>query len=223
MIDVRELTHRIIGAAMRVHSHFGPGFLEEVYKNALFVELQNDALSVAKEVAIPVDYRGVRVGDYKADLIVEQRVIVELKAVSSIIPRHEAQLVNYLVATRMDDGLLLNFGAPSLQFKHKYRLPKQFNPVHPVNPVKKELPGEETLDRINKIDRISEEDWVQERNPVNPVNPVKNGLAGAEASDRINTIDRISDEVRGSIPVKVQLRKTDLPLQSRYGFYGSRG
>ena len=191
MIDGRDLTHRIIGAAMRVHSYFGPGFLEEVYKNALFVELQNGALSVAKEVPIPVDYRGVRVGDYKADLIVEQRVIVELKAVSSIIPRHEAQLVNYLVATRMDDGLLLNFGAPSLQFKHKYRLPKQSNPVHPVNPVKKE---DEASDRINTIDKISEEDWVQERNPVNPVNPVKNGLAGAEASDRINTIDKISEE-----------------------------
>jgi GxxExxY protein len=204
MIDVRELTHRIIGAAMRVHSHFGPGFLEEVYKNALFVELQNDALSVAKEVAIPVDYRGVRVGDYKADLIVEQRVIVELKAVSSIIPRHEAQLVNYLVATRMDDGLLLNFGAPSLQFKHKYRLPKQFNPVHPVNPVKKELPGEETLDKINKIDRIPDEKWGD------------NSVQGQ--TQHTHPIDHGKEILYYGQKDWLGLRKSDLPQQSRYGF-----
>ena len=172
MISISELTHRIIGAAMRVHSHFGPGFLEEVYKNALSVELREEALAVAKEVGIPVDYKGVRVGDYKADLIVEQSVIVELKAVSSLVPRHEMQLVNYLAATRIDDGLLLNFGAPSLQFKHKYRLPKIENPVHPVNPVREELFEQGVSDRINRIDRIAEVERPIS-NPVHPVNPVK--------------------------------------------------
>ena len=153
MVEMRELCHTIIGAAMRVHSYFGPGFLEEVYKNALVVELTNLGLSVEKEVAIPVDYRGVRVGDYKADLIVEQRVILELKSVSLLLARHEAQLVNYLAATKIDDGLLLNFGTPSLQFKHKYRLPQSPNPVHPVNPVKKEVEQKDVSDRINRIER----------------------------------------------------------------------
>ena len=75
-------------------------------------------------MGIAVVYDGVKVGMYQADVVVEGRLILELKAVSALVARHEAQLVNYLAATGMDDGLLLNFGAPSLQFKHKYRLPK---------------------------------------------------------------------------------------------------
>ena len=183
MIDLKELSHQIIGAAMRVHSHFGPGFLEEVYKNALSVELRDEGLKVEKEVEIPVDYRGVRVGDYKADLIVEGRIILELKAVATLVARHEAQLVNYLSATRIDDGLLLNFGSPSLQFKHKYRLPRTENPVNPVNPVKRGRDVGGVFDRINRIDRMAGEARNHAKpttceNPVNPVNPVKEGTDG---------------------------------------------
>ena len=137
-MDIEKLCYDVIGAAMRVHSYFGDGYLEEVYKNALLVELKKLGFEVQSEVAIPVDYHGIRVGDYRADIIVESRLILELKAVTALNKRHEAQVVNYLTATGINDGLLLNFGTPSLQYKHKYRLmAKQNNLVNPVNPVQK--------------------------------------------------------------------------------------
>ena len=135
-MDIEKLCYDVIGAAMRVHSYFGDGYLEEVYKNALLVELKKLGLVVQSEVAIPVDYHGIRVGDYRADIIVDARLILELKAVTALNKRHEAQVVNYLTATGINDGLLLNFGTPSLQYKHKYRLmAKHNNLVNPVNPV----------------------------------------------------------------------------------------
>ena len=120
-MNIDKLCYDVIGAAMRVHQHFGEGYLEEVYKNALIVELEELGYSVASEVAISIDYHGIRVGDYRADIVVEDCLIIELKAVSILHRRHEAQLVNYLVSTGIDNGLLLNFGATSLQYKHKYR------------------------------------------------------------------------------------------------------
>ena len=120
-MNIDDLCYDVIGAAMRVHKFFGEGYLEEVYKNALIVELKELGFDVESEVAIPVDYHGVRVGDYRADVIVEKRLILELKAVCALNKRHEAQLVNYLSATGIDDGMLFNFGAPSLEYKHKYR------------------------------------------------------------------------------------------------------
>lgn len=124
MVD-SEFSGKIIGLAMKVHRFFGPGYLEEVYKNALMVELARAGIKADKEVAIAVDYEGVNVGNYAADIIVDNRIILELKAVSSLHSRHEAQLVNYLSATKIDEGLLINFGAESLQFKHKYRVYKK--------------------------------------------------------------------------------------------------
>ena len=138
IMNIDELCYKIIGAAMAVHRHFGPGYLEEVYKNALMVELDTLGIQAEKEIPIAVNYKGVRVGDYRADIIIENRLILELKAVVAIHPSHEAQLVNYLNATGIDDGLLLNFGAVSLQHKHKYRVYNSsgsINPVNPVNPV----------------------------------------------------------------------------------------
>ena len=144
MVDIEKLCYDVIGAAMRVHRFFGEGFLEEVYKNAMLVELQELGLQARTEVAIPVDYHGVRVGDYRADIIVESQLILELKAVASLNIRHEAQLVNYLAATGIEDGILFNFGSTSLQYKHKYRTyhpnvekTDESNPVNLVNPVKK--------------------------------------------------------------------------------------
>ena len=137
-MDIDELCYAVIGAAMAVHRHFGPGYLEEVYKNALMVELDALGIQAEKEIPIAVNYKGVRVGDYRADIIVENRLILELKAVTAMNSSHEAQLVNYLNATGIDDGLLLNFGATSLQRKHKYRVyrqPQTLNLVNPVNPV----------------------------------------------------------------------------------------
>lgn len=125
---------------MAVHRHFGAGYLEEVYKNAMMVELRDIGLHADKEIPIPVNYKGRRVGDYRADIIVENRLILELKAVTTLNPSHEAQLVNYLNSTGIDDGLLINFGGSSLQHKHKYRVyrssnSQSSNPVNPVNPV----------------------------------------------------------------------------------------
>ena len=141
-MSIEELCYKVIGAAMAVHRHFGSGYLEEVYKNALLIELKDLGIEAEKEVAIPVDYKGTRVGDYRADVIVDKRLILELKAVSTLNASHEAQLVNYLNATKIDDGLLINFGAASLERKHKYRtyrpgLPQTLNPVNPVNDVSK--------------------------------------------------------------------------------------
>jgi len=115
------LTQKIIGCAMKVHSALGPGFLESVYEKALAYELHKSGLQVECQKPIHVLYDGVIVGDFAADMFIESRVIVENKAVQAILAAHEAQLVHYLAATGVEIGLLLNFGASSLQFKRKYR------------------------------------------------------------------------------------------------------
>ncbi len=112
-----ELTERIIGCAMRVSTALGPGFLEKIYENALAIELKKAGLAFRQQEPITVRYEGHIVGDYVADLVVEGRVIVELKATRSSDPIHEAQLINYLKATGVRVGLLLNFGSPRLGIK----------------------------------------------------------------------------------------------------------
>lgn len=116
-----ELTGTVIGCAMRVHSSLGPGFLESVYEHALAHELRKQGLLFATQQPIDVQYDGIVVGHFTADIFVHNQLIVEIKAVQTLINAHEYQLVNYLVATGIDIGLLLNFGAPSLQCKRKYR------------------------------------------------------------------------------------------------------
>ncbi len=174
-MDVDDLCYKIIGSAMAVHSHFGPGFLEEVYKNALAVELHRLGLYVDKEVPIPIDYQGVRVGNYQADMIVERTVLIELKAVNMLLPRHEAQVVNYLCAARIDDGLLINFGTDSLQYKHKYRHLHQkasiSNPDNPVNPVST-LHPDNPVNPVSTLHPDNPVNPVSTLHPVNPVNPV---------------------------------------------------
>lgn len=122
-----ELTEKIIGAGMKVHSALGPGFLESVYKNALAHELRKLGLKVECEKPIKVYYDGIVVGVYSADKLVEERVMVECKATLKLAPSDEVQLVNYLTATLTEIGLLLNFGAQRLEFKRKTRTyrPKQ--------------------------------------------------------------------------------------------------
>ncbi len=119
-MDIDELTHAVIGCAYRVHNALGAGFLEKVYENALRMELVKAGLAVKQQHPIPVMYRGEVVGDFFADLIVEEKLIVELKAVQEVAAEHEVQLVNYLTAMAIDDGLLINFG-PSVTVKRKYR------------------------------------------------------------------------------------------------------
>ncbi len=113
-----ELTEGIIGAYFRVYNALGFGFLEKVYENALAIELRNQGLSIEQQAPITVHYAAQVVGEHFADLIVEDNVIVELKAAKAHSPEHEAQLLNYLKATQYEVGLLLNFG-PEAAFRRK--------------------------------------------------------------------------------------------------------
>ena len=112
-----EITEKIIGAAFEVHSVLGYGFLEKVYENALLAELCKRGVKAETQQAIKVKYKDVIVGDYVADLIVEDKVIVELKSEESYNKMHEAQLLNYLKATGTKVGLLINFGRHKCEFK----------------------------------------------------------------------------------------------------------
>jgi GxxExxY protein len=118
-MEHETLTGAIIGGAMRVHRVLGPGFLESVYQNALAVELGGRGLRAECERRIRVRYREVIVGDFVADMLVNGVVLVENKAVRALAPAHDAQLVNYLTATGIEVGLLLNFGAPRLEFRRR--------------------------------------------------------------------------------------------------------
>jgi GxxExxY protein len=120
-MDEHELTEKIIGGAMAVQSGLGAGFNESVYRNALAHELSKAGLRFQRHKAINVHYDGVIVGEFEADVIVEEKVLLELKAVQYLVSAHEVQLVNYLTATKIDLGLLLNFGAARLEFKRKVR------------------------------------------------------------------------------------------------------
>lgn len=123
-MDTHHLTSQIIKAAYTVHNSLGAGFLENVYHNAMLVELREMGLAVDSQYPIKVYYKGCLVGDYYADLFVERQVIVELKAVENLHPAHEVQLVNYLQGTGTDIGLLINF-ATSVEVKRKYRVYKK--------------------------------------------------------------------------------------------------
>lgn len=118
MIAEEELTKKIIEAFYFVHKMLGYGFLENVYKNALYYELTERGLKCECEKEINVYYFGRKVGIYRADMVVEDKVILELKAVEDLRIEHEFQLINYLKATGMEVGLLLNFGR-SAKFKRK--------------------------------------------------------------------------------------------------------
>jgi GxxExxY protein len=108
-MDVNEITYQINGAVFEVNKVLGPGFLEKVYQNALIVELQTRGLKAESQVPIKVFYKDDVVGEYIADIIVEDKVIVELKTAEKIDKMHEAQLLNYLKATGIQIGLLVNF------------------------------------------------------------------------------------------------------------------
>jgi GxxExxY protein len=112
-----DLSERIIGAAFKVHNTLGAGFLEKVHENALVYELRRERIAVEQQKTIQVRYDGAIVGDYPADLVVDGRVLVECKAVGNFDPIHEAQLLNYLRATGIRVGLLLNFGRAKLQYR----------------------------------------------------------------------------------------------------------
>lgn len=122
-MDVETIIKITLDCANAVRKALAPGYLEKVYENALSIELQNAGLDVKQQFPISIYYKDVSVGDYVADMIINDALIVELKAVKDISLAHEAQLVNYLTATGIDDGLIINFGNDDkIQIKRKYRV-----------------------------------------------------------------------------------------------------
>jgi GxxExxY protein len=111
------ISQRVIRCAFNVSNTLGAGFLEKVYENALCVEFERDGIRFQAQKSITVNYKGFEVGKYVADIVVEDKLLLEIKALSTICNSHDAQVMNYLKATNLSVGLLLNFGRPKLGIK----------------------------------------------------------------------------------------------------------
>lgn len=118
--NIDELTHKIIGCAMEVHNQMGNGFQEVIYQRALSVEFELQRLDFARELEMELSYKNVNVGTRRVDFFVEDAVMVEIKAIEKLEGVHKAQAINYCEAYNIADGLLINFGAQSLQFHRVY-------------------------------------------------------------------------------------------------------
>ena len=126
-MNIEELIKQIVQCAYNVRTKLSAEFLESVYLNALLIELHDNGLKAEKEVPITVHYNNHIVGEFRADIIVEKTVVVELKAVQQLTTAHEAQLVNYLTATNIEHGLLINFGSEKIEIKRKFKTFKSTN------------------------------------------------------------------------------------------------
>ena len=115
-----ELTHRIIGLAMKVHRVLGAGFQEVIYQRCLEIEFNKAKMYFVREFAMPVMYENHQVGTRRVDFFVEDKIMVEIKAVAELTDVHLAQAKNYLEAYKLDSGLLINFGASSMEFKRLF-------------------------------------------------------------------------------------------------------
>jgi GxxExxY protein len=116
MLEINEITDRVIGAAIEVHRHLGPGLLESAYEECLCLELSRSGLRFERQVSLPVEYKGLRLDcAYRLDLLVEGAVLVELKAIEELLPIHKAQVLTYLRAARKQVGLLINFNVEVLK------------------------------------------------------------------------------------------------------------
>jgi len=132
-LNINDITHKIIGCAMKVHSTLGNRFQVVLYQSALAIELSIKGLSFHREMEMPIHYREEQIGTRRVDFFVEGCLMVELKAMEKIEDVHKAQAINYLEAYNIADGLLINFGGLSLEFKRLYNK-KLVNPTgNPVN------------------------------------------------------------------------------------------
>lgn len=147
-----EITYKINGCAMKVHNTLGNGFQEVIYQRCLAIELERAGLSFGREIEQTIFYDGIEVGTRRADFVVEEKIIVELKALINLEDVHLAQAKNYVVAYDFPIGLLINFGAISLQFK------KVFNPKY--NRLNQDLQDKRIRQDKNEI--------LKSTNPVNP-------------------------------------------------------
>jgi GxxExxY protein len=116
-----ELTYKIIGCAMKVHNTLGNGFQEVIYQRCLAIELDRNSINYEREKEMPIYYEGFEVGTRRADFIIEDKIMVELKAIIQLEDVHLAQGLNYLTAYNLETGLLLNFGSTSLQTKRLFK------------------------------------------------------------------------------------------------------
>lgn len=116
-LEHKPLTEKIIGAAILVHRHLGPGFIESIYENALCIERRKRGLSVCQQTDVAITYDGVEVGKHRLDLLVEDTIVVELKAVKNLQSVHFAVVKSYLRAKRLQHGLILNFAKVTLEVK----------------------------------------------------------------------------------------------------------
>ena len=121
-MENKEITEKIIGCAYKVYNKMGFGFLESIYEKCLIIEFKRAGLKVESQKKLTVFYEKEIVGEFIADIIINN-IIIELKSVQKIIKTHEVQLVNYLVATGLDTGLIINFGPEKVSIKRKYREP----------------------------------------------------------------------------------------------------
>ena len=121
-MEFEDITEKIIGCAYKVYNTMGYGFLESVYEKCLLIELRKAGLKSEYQKPIIVNYEGEVVGNFIADIFVEESIILELKSVKNIAKAHEVQLVNYLVATETNVGLLINFGEDKVEIKRKVRV-----------------------------------------------------------------------------------------------------
>jgi len=121
-MEFKEITEKIIGCAYKVYNKMGYGFLESVYEKCLLIELRKAGLKSEYQKQIIVNYEGEVVGNFIADIFVEELIILELKSVKNLAKAHEVQLVNYLVATGTNVGLLINFGEDKVEIKRKVRV-----------------------------------------------------------------------------------------------------
>lgn len=119
-MEINNLTQAIIGCAFKVHNVLGPGCLEKIYENALKIELGKLDIECRQQQELQVWYEGYAVGTYYADLWIDGQLIIEVKAVQNLMKQHELQLVHYLTATHVDNGLLINFGA-TVEVRRKFR------------------------------------------------------------------------------------------------------
>lgn len=119
-MEMNDISYKVIGCAMKVHNELGTGFQEVIYQRALKIELTEAGLSFQREVEMPIYYKGEIIGERRVDFLVEEKMMVELKAISEILPVHQTQAVNYLEAYHLADGLLINFGALKLEYHRIY-------------------------------------------------------------------------------------------------------
>lgn len=144
MTKINDLTHKILACAMKVYNTLGNGFEDAVYQRALVIEMEFQGLSFEREKEMSIYYHDIEIGTHKVDFLIDKKLILDVKVVNELLPVHINQAVNYCEAYNIDDGLLVNFGKTSFEFKRVYKK-NHINQKNRINTVEKEL-----LHRIGK-------------------------------------------------------------------------